>query len=365
MAEKPPYTITPDILSRVERIGEMIGRAETVGVSQDPRLRRINRIRTIHGSLAIEGNILSEEEIATILDGKPVAAPPRDIEEARNAIQAYDQFQRWDPANEADLLFAHQILMASLLDAPGRYRHSKVAVVGRDEIHHIGPPAERVPRLMTNLLAWLSSTDEHPLIASSIFHYEFEFIHPFDDGNGRMGRLWQTLILTRWKALFAYIPVESLVHARQADYYEAIRQSSAQGESTKFIAFMLEIIIEALRIPTASDQDTDQVSDQVARLLAALRKGPKTAAELMAELGLSHRPTFRKNYIRPAISAGLVEMTRPESPTARNQKYRLTAPGREPGAPAERESARRLAELGGSQPDFQTIRRRRPWKFEV
>ena len=155
MAEKPPYTITPDILSRVEQIGEMIGRAETVGVSRDPRLRRINRIRTIHGSLAIEGNILSEEEIATILDGKPVAAPPRDIEEARNAIRAYDQFQRWDPANEVDLLFAHKILMASLLDAPGRYRHGKVAVVGRDEIHHIGPPAERVPRLMTNLLAWL------------------------------------------------------------------------------------------------------------------------------------------------------------------------------------------------------------------
>ena len=206
MVEKPPYTITPDILSRVERIGEMIGRAETAGVSQDLRLRRINRIRTIHGSLAIEGNILSEEEIATILDGKPVAAPPRDIEEARNAIRAYDQFQRWDPANEADLLFAHKILMASLLYAPGRYRHGKVAVVGRDEIHHIGPPAERVPRLMTNLLAWLSSTDEHPLIASSIFHYEFEFIHPFDDGNGRMGRLWQTLILTRWKRCLPISP---------------------------------------------------------------------------------------------------------------------------------------------------------------
>ncbi len=360
MAEKPPYTITSDILSHVEQIGEMIGRAESAGVSQDLRLRRINRIRTIHGSLAIEGNILSEEEIATILDGKPVAAPPRDIGEVRNAIRAYDQFQRWNPANEADLLFAHQILMASLLDAPGRYRHGNVGVVGRDQIHHIGPPADRVPRLMANLLAWLNGTDEHPLIASSIFHYEFEFIHPFDDGNGRMGRLWQTLILTRWKALFAYVPVESLVHARQADYYEAIRQSSAESESTKFIAFMLEIIIEALRIPTASDQDTDQVSDQVARLLAALRNGPKTAAELMAELGLSHRPTFRKNYIRPAISAGLLEMTRPESPTARDQKYRLTARGRALRGLAERESGRRLAELGGGQPDLQSTPRRRP-----
>ena len=159
--------------------------------------------------------------------------------------------------------------------------------------------------------------------------------------------------------------MESLVHARQADYYEAIRQSSAEGESTKFMAFMLESIVEALRIPTASDQETDQVSDQVARLLAALRKGPKTAAELMAELGLSHRPTFRKNYIRPAISAGLVEMTRPESPTARNQTYRLTAPGRELGVPADRERARRLAKLGGSRPELQSIPRRRPWKFEV
>ncbi|MDE0031536.1 MAG: Fic family protein [Deltaproteobacteria bacterium] len=328
MIDKPPYTITPDILSRVEEIGEMIGRAEAAGISQDLQLRRINRIRTIHGSLAIEGNTLSEDEVATILDGKPVAAPPRDLAEVRNAIRAYDQYQQWNPADQVDLLRAHDILMAGLLDTTGRYRPGQVAVMGEDEIHHIGPPAERVPELMTNLLTWLGGTNEHPLIASSVFHYEFEFIHPFEDGNGRIGRLWQTLILTRWKALFACIPVESLVHARQADYYEAIRQSSADGESTSFIMFMLAIIVEALRIPTASDQEGDQVSDQVARLLAALVKGPRTAAQLMAELGLAHRPTFRKNYLRPAISSGLVEMTRPESPTAKNQKYRLTARGR-------------------------------------
>ena len=328
MIDKPPYTITPDILSRVEEIGEMIGRAEAAGISQDLHLRRVNRIRTIHGSLAIEGNTLSEDEVATILDGKPVAAPPRDLAEVRNAIRAYDQYQQWNPADQVDLLRAHDILMAGLLDTTGRYRQGQVAVMGEDEIHHIGPPAERVPELMSNLLTWLRGTNEHPLIASSVFHYEFEFIHPFEDGNGRIGRLWQTLILTRWKALFACIPVESLVHARQADYYEAIRQSSADGESTSFIAFMLAIIVEALRIPTASDQEDDQVSDQVARLLAALIEGPRSAAQLMADMGLSHRPTFRKNYLRPAISAGLVEMTRPESPTAKNQKYRLTARGR-------------------------------------
>ncbi len=328
MIDKPPYAITPDILSRVEEIGEMIGRAEAAGLSQDLRLRRINRIRTIHGSLAIEGNTLSEDEVATILDGKPIAAPPRDLAEVRNAIRAYDQYQQWNPADQVDLLRAHDILMAGLLDTTGRYRQGQVAVMGEDEIHHIGPSAERVPELMANLLTWLRGTNEHPLIASSVFHYEFEFIHPFEDGNGRIGRLWQTLILTRWKALFACIPVESLVHARQADYYEAIRQSSANGESTSFIAFMLAIIVDALRIPTASDQEDDQVSDQVARLLATLVKGSRTAAQLMAEMDLSHRPTFRKNYLHPAISAGLVEMTRPESPTARNQKYRLTDRGR-------------------------------------
>ena len=328
MIEKQPYAITADILFLVERIGAAIGRAEAAGVSRDARLRRTNRIRTIRGSLAIEGNTLSEEEISSILDGKPVAAPLRDIQEARNAIKAYDQYRQWDPASEADLLQAHQILMAGLLDVPGQYRRTGVGVMGGGVIHHIGPPAEYVPQHMANLLAWLGDADEHPLIASSVFHYEFEFIHPFEDGNGRMGRLWQTLILTRWKSLFASIPVESLVHARQDDYYRAIRQSSAAGASTSFIVFMLEIILEALRVSGVNDQVSDQVSDQVARLIAALGTGSRSAVELMGIIGLSHRPTFRKNYLHPAMSAGLVEMTRPESPTAKNQKYRLAVRGR-------------------------------------
>ena len=271
----PPYTITLAILDLSVRIGEAIGRAEAVAAGEDLCLRRINRIRTIRGSLAIEGNTLTEDEITTILDGRPVIAPPREIQEVRNAFGAYNAFPRWNPAREADLLRAHEMLMVGLLDAPGRYRRVGVAVTGGGQVHHIGPPADRVPHLMANLLAWLGGTDEHPLIASSVFHYEFEFIHPFEDGNGRMGRLWQTLILTRWNPLFAWIPVESLVHARQNDYYEAIQESSSKGESTPFIVFMLEAILEAVRNSRTTDQETVQVTDQVARLLAELRNGPE------------------------------------------------------------------------------------------
>ncbi len=320
----PPFTLNATALDLAERIGEAIGRTEEAAVRADLRLRRANRIRTIRGSLAIEGNTLTEKQISTILEGKPVIAPLREVQEVRNAIKAYEQFPKWNPASEANLLRAHGVLMAGLLDVPGRYRRGSIGVIEPGEVHHIGPPADRVQHLMSTLLSWLGSTEEHPLIASSVFHYEFEFIHPFEDGNGRMGRLWQTLVLTRWKPLFAHVPVESLIHARQQEYYGAIRESSAKDESTPFIVFMLQAILEAVQGVSA----TDQVSDQVARLLGALQDGPKTATQLMAALGLSHRPTFRKNYLRPALDAGVVEMTRPESPTARNQMYRLAARGR-------------------------------------
>ena len=319
----PPYTITPAILDLSIRIGEAIGRAEAGAVGENLRLRRINRIRTIQGSLAIEGNTLTEDEITTILEGRPVIAPPREIQEVRNAFGAYDASPRWNPASEADLLRAHEMLMVGLLDAPGRYRRVGVAVGGGGEVHHIGPPADRVPHLMANLLSWLGGTTEHPLIASAVFHYEFEFIHPFEDGNGRMGRLWQTLILTRWNPLFAWIPVESLIHARRSEYYEAIRESSAKGESTRFITYILEAIHEAISTP----QVAPQITPQVTRLLSVL-EGEMSARQILHALGLSDRKSFRQRYLLPALEHALVEMTRPESPTARNQKYRLTARGR-------------------------------------
>ena len=324
MTERPPYSITPNMLSRVAEIGEAVGRAEASGVSRDLRLRRINRIRTIQGSLAIEGNVLTEDQVSTILDGKPVIAPLRDVQEARNAIEAYDRYERWDPTSEADLLAAHEVLMTALLDAPGRYRRGGVAVMGQVRVHHVGPPAARVPQLMASLLAWLGNTSEHPLVASSVFHYELEFIHPFEDGNGRLGRLWQTLILTRWKPLFAHVPVESLVRARQGEYYQAIRQSSAEGESTPFIAFMLDAILAAVRTP----QETPQISPQVRRLLSVLF-GEMSRQDILRALRLRDRKWLRERYLLPALQGGYVEMTRPDAPNARNQRYRLTPRGRD------------------------------------
>ena len=323
MSEALPYTITPHILTRIEQIGETLGRAEAADDSQDLCLRRINRVRAIQGSLAIEGNILSQEQVAAILDGKPVVAPLKDVQEARNAIRAYEQYQQWNPASEADLLNAHKILMTALLDAPGCYRLRAVVVMGADKVHHIAPPAERVLQLMANLLGWLDKTDEHPLIASSVFHYEFELIHPFEDGNGRMGRLWQTLILTRWKALFAHIPVESLIHASQNDYYNAIRQSSAEGASTPFIAFMLDTILKAMHTP----QEAPQVTPQVGRLLSVL-KGEMSRQEIQQALGLKDRKSLRELYLHPALQSGYIEMTHPNTPNAKNQKYRLGSRGR-------------------------------------
>ena len=317
----PPYSITPRIVSLVAQITKAICDANGAAIQANSRLQKSNRIRAIHGSLAIEGNILSEKQIWALMDGRPVIGPLRDIQEARNAIKVYEKYLQWNPASESDLLNAHEVLTLALLDAPGHYRRGSVAVVGGGEIHHIGPSANRVPQLMSNLLSWLGGTAEHPLIASSVFHYEFEFIHPFADGNGRMGRLWQSLILTRWKTLFAHVPVERYIHARQGEYYLAIRESSAQAESTPFVIFMLEVILEAL---TA----TIQVTLQVESLLAVL-KGEMSLRQLLLALGLRDRKSFRQRYLWPALNLGYVEMTHPDSPTAPNQRYRITVGGRE------------------------------------
>ncbi len=324
---QPPYTLTPAILRLVAEVAEAIGRLTAqVETVQGLRLRRIHRIRTIQGSLAIEGNTLSEGQITAILDGKRVIAPPREIQEVHNALDAYDRFEQWQPQVESDLLEAHRILMADLLDEAGAYRSGGVGVMAGEQVIHLAPPAERVPFLMQNLLHWLQTTDQHPLVAGSVFHYEFEFIHPFADGNGRLGRLWQTMILFRWNPLFAHIPVESLVHEHQAEYYQALRSSTDQTDSAPFIEFMLRMILDAVS-SAAAPQVAPQVTPQVGRLLQAL-VGEMSREEIQSKLVLKDRKSFRARYLTPALAEGLIEMTLPEKPNSRLQKYRLTEQGR-------------------------------------
>jgi len=326
MKYQPPYTITPEILNLVARISETVGRL-TVLTDQAGalRLRRINRIRTIRGSLAIEGNTLNEAQITAILEGKRIIAPPREVQEVKNALVAYDRFDTWRPEAERDLLAAHRILMSGLIDETGVYRHGGVGVMAGSRVIHMAPPAKRVPQLMGDLFGWLAETDAHPLITSSVFHYEFEFIHPFADGNGRMGRLWQSLILARWNPLFADMPVESIVFEHQAEYYQALQESTRQTDSAPFIGFMLRMILDA--VTTAAPQVTPQVTPQVGELLMVI-EGEMSREALQTALGLQDRKSFRERYLKPALTAGLIEMTIPDKPSSRLQKYRLTDKGR-------------------------------------
>ncbi|OYY73678.1 MAG: cell filamentation protein Fic [Gammaproteobacteria bacterium 28-57-27] len=325
-SKQPPFTITPLILNRVAQISEAVGRLGVLSeVSRDLRLRRINRVRTIHGSLAIEGNTLSEAQITAILEGKRVIAPPREVLEVKNALAAYDRFDTWIPEAEKDLLEAHRILMSGLIDEAGLYRHGGVGVMAGSQVIHMAPPADRVPHLMADLLGWLTRTDVHPLVASSVFHYEFEFIHPFADGNGRMGRLWQSLILAHWNPLFADVPVESLVFAHQAAYYAALQESTRQADSAPFVEFMLGVILEA--VMAGAPQVEPQVTPQVVSLLKVLQ-GAMSRDALQQSLGLRDRKSFQARYLKPALEAGLIEMTLPDKPNSRLQQYRLTDVGR-------------------------------------
>lgn len=294
MSYHPPYTITPKILQQVADSVELLTRWQISSqASLTPQLRRNNRIRTIQASLAIENNSLSIDQVTAVLDGKRVLGLPREIQEVRNAFAAYEQLPHWKAGSEADCLKAHGLLMAGLVDEAGCYRSSGVGIYNNQTLVHMAPPASRVSALMADLMAWLASESVHPLIASCVFHYEFEFIHPFADGNGRMGRLWQTLILSQWQPLLAFLPVESIIRDRQTDYYKALADADNLANSTPFIEFMLQALLDALIEVLA--KTSDKVSVKTSEKILVLVQGNPliTIAELARSIGVTERSIER------------------------------------------------------------------------
>lgn len=244
----PPFTVSAEAINLIAEISAQIERYAIRLEQEDGlRLRKVNRIKTIHSSLAIEGNTLSENQVRDIIDGKNVVAPIKEIQEVKNAIKTYEMYPTLDAFKEKDLLKAHGVMMQALVDNPGQYRRGGVGVFGEKGLVHLAPPADRVPMLMSDLFDWLKHSKDHLLIRSCVFHFEFEFIHPFIDGNGRTGRLWQSLILGKLHPLFEHLPVENMVYSNQQQYYDAITASTNAGQSGPFIDFMLNEIYKTLK----------------------------------------------------------------------------------------------------------------------
>ena len=246
---EPPFTMTEEVMNMVIEIGELVGQISAHdNLSTNPKLRRENRIKTIYSSLAIEQNTLTLDQVTDVIEGKRVLAPPAEIREVKNAYEAYEQLQKLDMYSVKDLLKAHKLMTEGLVKETGVFRSKNAGVYDQNHnLIHAGSPANYVPELIGQLFVWLKTSNMHPLVKSCIFHYEFEFIHPFADGNGRTGRLWHTLILQNWKEFFAWLPIETMIHEKQNDYYAAINASNTAGESTIFVAFMLNMIREILR----------------------------------------------------------------------------------------------------------------------
>ena len=276
---KPPYTITSKMLSLSTAIGEELTKIEfEASKIITPMLRKKNRIKTLAGTLEIEGNFLGEEKITAILEGKRVLGSYQELLEVEGAINAYKEFENYHYDNLDDLLKAHQILMKDILSTAGSFRSVNVGVGSSDGVSHVAPPHGVVPDLMQKLFEWLKNSDEHTLIKSCVFHYEFEFIHPFSDGNGRIGRLWQSIILYNWREVFSAIPTESIIRDNQERYYEVLEEAGNLGASTPFVEFMLEVILESIKSSVKSSVNTED------RILEYLKQNPTSTIKELAEL---------------------------------------------------------------------------------
>lgn len=323
---KPPFTITNQILSYVSSVSEKIGRiTATTQLEARPHLRKNNRIRSIHSSLKIEANSLSLGQVRDVINGKMVLGQQKEIQEVKNAYNAYEHVSEINPYSIQDLQKFHGMMTKYVVEESGRFRRGEEGVFNGDQCIFMAPPARLVPQLMNDLFDWMKEAQSsvHPLILSSVFHYEFVFIHPFADGNGRMARLWHTAILSQWKPIFEYIPIESQIEKFQDEYYDAIAACHVDGESTAFIEFMLsqiDKILDDMTVQIAGENE--QLSEYTKRLLEVMEYDiPYTANTLAEKLGLKSKEGFRRNYLRPAIDMNLIHMTIPEKPNSRNQRY--------------------------------------------
>lgn len=323
---KPPFTITNEILSRIASISEKIGRITAItNLETKPHLRKNNRIQSIHSSLKIEANSLSLGQVRDVINGKIVLGERKEIQEVKNAYAAYEKISEIDPYSVEDIKRFHGIMTRYTVEESGDFRRGEEGVFRGSKCIFLAPPAQFVAQLTDDLFMWMKQAhgNIHPLILSSVFHYEFVFIHPFTDGNGRMARLWHSAILTQWKPIFEYIPIESQIEKFQDEYYDAIARCHAAGESTIFIEFMLGQIDKILDETCVQiHEDNGQISEYVKKLLAAMEYDiPYTANALMEKLGLRSREGFRKNYLRPALDMNLIQMTVPDKPNSKNQRY--------------------------------------------
>lgn len=320
----PPFEITNDMFEISTEIMENLGKLSNINeLEKLPRLRKVSRIKSIHSSLAIENNTLSIEQVTDILDGKRVLGPREDIVAVKNAFEAYKELDSANPYALKDLLKIHKIMMKDLVKEAGCLRSGNVGVFDENgNIIHTAPPVQVVGELLNQLFDWVKNTDIQMLIKSSVFHYEFEYIHPFRDGNGRMGRLWQTALLSSWKPIFKYIPIESVIKDNQEEYYNAIAKSTSEGKSNAFIIFMLDIINKAIKdIVNDSRKHYNHINIQINKLMQVMETYPQSSQMIMNKLGLKSKISFRKNYLNPALEAGLVGMTIPDKPTSKNQMY--------------------------------------------
>ena len=322
---KPPFTITNQMLSLCISITEKVGQINNYqSLKRMPILRKNNKIKSIHSSLAIEANSLSLNQVKDVIEGKVVIGPRKEIQEVKNAYNLYSMFDKLNCYSEKDLLLAHSVLTYLIDEESGKYRNHGEGVFDGDKIIFVAPPENMVPTLMKDLFNWLKNDKETPLlIKSCIFHYEFVFIHPFGDGNGRTARFWQNLLLSNWNSVFEFIPLESQIHKYQSEYYNKIDLCHKKGNSNEFIEFILLMLNEILdEVLLSSQKESRHISEQVNKLLEVMDDEISYSAnELLSLLNIKSKETLRASYLNPALENGLIKMTLPDKTNSKNQRY--------------------------------------------